>query len=154
MADLEYVKKNFPELKNSPSLLTHLFYLLNTKAMAVAITKNDSTIHNSSDTLSKYLKKISSRIKNNIFNTQVGWVGFKGREKFQSFLFNWKKYLFIPYSFIPFFAGTDSIYLTLSRKKIVYLLHFPLCIYTSLMIIYFQTLKTLGIKPDIRIYGN
>jgi len=154
MMDLQYIKAEFPEIKTNPSLITHLFYLLNTKSALLAITKHDSTIHYSSDTLYKYLKKISSRIKNNIFDTEVGWVGFKGREKFQPFLSNIKKYLFIPYSFSLLLPCIDSINLCLTRKKAVYLLHLPLCLYTSLMIIYFLIIKKLGIQPDIRIYGR
>ncbi len=154
MMDLQYIKATFPEIKTNPSLITHLFYLLNTKSALLAITKYDSTIHYSSDTLYKYLKKISSRIKNNIFDTEVGWVGFKGREKFQPFLSNIKKYLFIPYSFSLLLPCIDSIHLCLTRKKAVYLLHLPLCLYTSLMILYFLIMKKLGIQPDIRIYGR
>lgn len=154
MIDLQYARQVFPQIKTNASLITHLFYLLNKEGAKLAITKNDSTIHYSSDTLNKYLKKLSSRIKNNIFNTQVGWVGFKGREKFQPFQLNIKKYLFIPYTLSLVLPSIDSITLSLTRKKPVYLLHLPLCIYTSLMIIYFFLLKALGIKPDISVYGR
>lgn len=154
MVDLQYLKTTFPEINNTPSLITHIFYLLNSKSTYLAVTKNDSTIHFSSDTLSKYLKKISSRIKNNIFNTEVGWVGFRGREKFQPFSLNIRKYLFIPYSFSLLLPIIDSLNLSLTRKEIIYLLHTPLCLYTSLMIIYFLIISKLGIKPDIRVYGK
>lgn len=154
MIDWEYVNKTFPEIKSNASMITHLFYLLKNNGSQLAITKDDSTIHYSSDTLNKYLKKLSSRIKNNIFNTNIGWVGFKGREQFQPSNLNMKQYLFIPYSMSLVLPGIDSLHLWLSRKKAIYLLHLPLCIYTSLMIIYFLIIKTLGIKPDIRVYGR
>lgn len=153
MVDLEYTKKTFPQIKTDPSIIPHIFYLLNSKGALVAITKNDSTVHYSSDTLVRYLKKISSRVKNNVFTTSIGWVGFKGREQFQPLMLNIKKYLFIPYSLSLILPSIDSIQLALSRKRLVYLLHLPLCIYTSLMIIYFYTIKVLGAKPNIRIYG-
>lgn len=154
MVDLTYIRKTYPEIKTNPSLITHLFYLLNKKNMLLAITKNDSTMHYSSDTLNKYLKKLSSRVKNNIFNTNVGWVGFKGREKYQSPKLNVKKYLFIPYAFSIILPAIDSINLALARKKIVFLLHLPLCLYTAILILYFYTLKILGGRPNIKIYGN
>ena len=65
MVDLAYARANFPQIKKRPSLIAHLFYLLNNKNCLLAITKNDNTIHYSSSSIQKYLKKLSSRIKNN-----------------------------------------------------------------------------------------
>lgn len=154
MIDLQYSRLSFLQIKKHPSLIAHLFYLLKDNNTLLGITKNDNTIHCSSDSLSKYLKKLSSRIKNNVYRTAMGEGGFSGREKFQPPWFHLKKFLFIPYCLSIIFPLTDSIYLSISRKKIIYLLHLSLCAYTSFFITYYYFLKLINIKPKIKTYGN
>lgn len=154
MIDLQYAKNSFPQIKSTPFLIAHLFYLLNTKNTLLAITKKDNTIHYSSQNLNQYLRKIASRVKNNIYQTDMGKSGFVGREHYQPFWFRLKKYLFIPYSLSLIFPLVDSVYLTATRKKIIYFCHVLLCIHTSLLIIYYYSLKLLGIKPKIKNYGS
>lgn len=155
MVDLKYLKKEFPQIKNKPNLVPHLFYLLNSKKALFAIIKNDPIIHYSADTFSRYLKKIAWRIRNNIYNKQgMGTAGFEGRDKFQPFTSQLKKYLFIPYSFSLIFPLIDSIYLTVTRRDTIFLLHPFLCIFTSYLIIYYFTLKIFGLKPKMQSYGN
>lgn len=145
--DLEYTRNAFPQTKKTPYLIAHLFYLLNIENNLIAIAKNDSTIHYSSESLYKYVKKLSVRVKNNVYGVDMGMAGFIGREKFQPIWYRLKRYLFIPYSLFILPVLIDSIYLTLTRRKLLYLIHLPLCIYISLSIIYYSFLKILGIKP-------
>lgn len=154
MIDLSFYRNNFPIIQKNPDLVAQLFYLLDSKRELLAITKNDNTLHYSSVSIYKYLKKISSRVKNNVFDTTMGRAGFLGREKYQIPSFQTKKYLFIPYSFSVIFPLLDSIYLTITRRQLVYLIHLPLCIYTAVLIIYYYFLKSLSLKPKIKSYGN
>lgn len=153
MIDLEYAK-SFPNTKKDPTLISFLFYHIVQKEDYIAITKNDEVIHYSSKSIIKYLKKIYSRVQNNTFNTTMGRSGFLGREGYNPLIFRFKKYFFIPYSFSLLFPLLDAVYFSFTRKKSIYLIHVLLCIYTSLLIIYFQLLKLMGIKPTIRSYGN
>jgi hypothetical protein len=75
MIDLEYAKKKFTQIKKNPGLLAHLFYLINSSGGLLSLSKNDFTSHNSVSSVNKYLKKLSSRVKNNIFNTDMGKGG-------------------------------------------------------------------------------
>lgn len=154
MTDLKYLKSHFPQINKDESLVPFYFYLLNTENNLIAIMKNDPIIHYSSDTVSKYLKKISSRVKNNIYQTGMGVGGFLGRDKFQPSYFRLKRYLFIPYSFSIIFPLIDSLYLTITRQNMIFLLHPFLCIFTSCLIIYYFILKIIGLKPNIQSYGN
>lgn len=154
MIDLEYVRKEFPHLKDSPELIAHVFYLLNKNRKLLAIPKNDYTIHYSCPSTAHYLKKLQSRIKNNIFNTEMGKGGYSGREFFEPFHFKVKKYLFIFYSFTLIFPVLDSMMLVLTRKKAIYLLHWLLCIYTSYLICYYYLLKCINITPALKTYGK
>lgn len=154
MIDLEYIRKEFPYLKDSPELIAHVFYLLNNNRQLLAITKNDYTIHYSCPSVPSYLKKLQSRIKNNIFNTEMGKGGFSGRETYEPFYFKLKKYFFIPYAFIFIFSLFDSIYLSLTRKKAIYLLHWLLCLYTGALICYNYVLKYINAPPTLKTYGQ
>ena len=154
MVDLEYVKSNFPQIKNKPELIPLIFYLLNNKGLLLAVTKNDPTVHYSVNSVGKYLKKIRSRIEYNIYLTPMGKGGFSGRENFESSFSRVKKFLFIPYSYSLVFPLIDSVYLTLTRKKLIYLLHLPLCLYTASLIIYYYLLKLFRIEHAIKLYGH
>ncbi|MBU1032025.1 glycosyltransferase family 2 protein [Patescibacteria group bacterium] len=154
MIDLEYVKATFPSIKKSPELIPLLFYLLKTEGKLLAITKNDAIIHDSSTSFREYLKKISSRIKNNVFQTEMGKGGFGGREQFQSWPYNFKKFFFPIYAFSLLLPLIDSILLSISRKRLSYLIHFLLSVYTAALIIYFMSLKMIGHRPKIGMYGS
>ena len=152
--DLSYVKEEFPQIKNNPVLISHIFYLLNNKKTLFAFTKNDNTIHYSCENIQKYLKKISSRVKNNIFQTKMGKSGYVGRENFGPFMFKIKKLLFIPYSFLIIPPTIDAVLLTIKRKRILYFIHLPLCVYASILIIYYLFLNIFKFNPKIKSYGN
>lgn len=154
MIDLSYVRKKFPYLKKNPELIAHVFYLLNNNHQLLAITKNDNTIHYSCPSIAKYLKKLQSRIKNNIFNTEMGKGGFSGREIYEPLFFEFKKYFFIPYAFTLIFSILDSIYLFATRKKTIYLLHWILCLYTSIFICYNYILRFINIPTSLKTYGK
>lgn len=150
--DLKYTKQNFPELNNNPDLVTHIFYLLNNKGMLLGITKNDPIIHYSASSFETYLKKLSAKIMNNVFQTTMAGGGFMGREKFTHN--NLKKYLFIIYSFSIILPILESIYFVITRKNLFFLIHSFLCIFTSVTIIYYYLLKLLGYKPGFISYGR
>lgn len=154
MIDLEYVKIHFPEINKNPSNIPLIFYLLNKHKKLLGVTKNDPTLHYSVGNLSKYLKKIRSRVEFNIFKTPMGKGGFYGRQELNPDFVGNYKYFFIPYSFSLIFPVYDALYLTLSRKENVYLLHPFLSIYTSLIIIYYYVIKILKLNHRIKLYGQ
>lgn len=155
MFDAWFFKKKFPEITESPELLPHLFYLLYTSGYPyIAVAKKDILIHYSAATLGEYLHKIDWRVRNNVFCITGGRSGFVGREKYQPVWVRFKKYLFIPYSFSLFFPLVDSLLLVFSRKRVAYLLHFPLCLYTASLIIFYYCLKILGRKPRLSNYNK
>lgn len=154
MIDIMFCRKYIKEIKTHPELIPHLFYFLNQKKTYLALSKNDFTIHYSSPNIYKYFKKISSRVRNNVFVSTMGKAGHEGRERFHSKTMKWKKYLFIPYSFSIIFPVIDSLYLSISRKKYIYLFHVILCLYTSSVLLYYYSLKIVDIKPRMKVYGT
>lgn len=153
MFDARFMKKEFPETTKKPELIPHFFYLLQSKSPLIAITKNDVLIHYSADTLSKYANKIRWRVKNNIYHvSDMGESGFSGREKYSRKFFQNKKYLFPLYVYTIVFCLFDSIRLSLTRKNIYYLIHFPLCIFTANLIMYHFIRKLLGYHPQLESY--
>lgn len=155
MFDLEYLRERFPEIKNNPSLIPHFFYLINKDGNYLAIVKNDPLHHYSSETLRKYLGKITWRIKNNIHHVEtLGLSGFTGREKYQPLHARIKKYFFLPYAFLLIPSFIDAVWLSLTRRNMSYFIHVPLCLYTAIIILQQYSLKMLGIKPRLRSYGD
>lgn len=155
MLDLVYLKKEFPDIFKYPYLHTHNYYLLlSKKGNLHAVVKNDPVMHYSATSLSKYLRKIKSRIKNNVYLTEMGKAGFSGRNIYQSKEVNIKKYFFIPYSLTLIFPIIDAFILTLTRRNYSYLLHPFLCIYTSICILYYKLLKLIKVTPKLKGYGT
>lgn len=155
MVDREFLVKEFPDTLIKVELTPHYFYLINSRGALIGVTKNDALFHYSADNLYKYLKKIRWRIKNNIYHRQtMGESGFSGREKFQSNSLGFKKYLFIPYAFSLIFPLFDALFLVVTRKKIFYLIHFPICLYTAILIIFYYFLKIFGFNPELRSYDE
>lgn len=154
MINIEYFKSQFPIIMKDPVIIAHLFYLVLGQKYLVAFTKNDNTIHYSCPSIQKYFKKLASRVRNNVFVTSMGKSGFEGREKLQLHRIRLKKYFFVPYSFSLLLPAIDGIYLSISRRKAIYLLHPLLCVYTSSLIMYYYAVKILGATPTFKTYGN
>lgn len=154
MIDLEYAKSAFPLIKENSTTIPLLSYLFNSKGKLVAITKNDPIVHDSSMSFGTYLKKISSRIKNNVFQTKLGKGGYSGREQYQNRSYTSKKFFYPIYAFSFILPFIDSVYLSISRRKVLYLVHSFLSVYTAALIIYFITLKVIGFRPKIGAYGG
>ena len=155
MFDAQFMKKEFPETTKRPELIPHFFYLLQSKSPFIAMTKNDALNHYSADTLTKYLNKIRWRVKNNIYHVaNMGASGFSGRQKYSGNFFKYKKYLFFLYVYTVVFCLFDSIKLSLTRKNIYYLIHFPLCIFTANLIVYHFLRKLFGYLPKLESYGG
>lgn len=153
MIDLPWMKENFPDTLKTPKLIPHLFYLMISKNSLLAITKNDALVHYSSENLNKYLNKIRWRVKNNIHHVSgMGFAGFDGRIKFNNSWAKYKKYFFIPYAFT--FALIDAFYLMITRKKVLYIIHYFLCIYTACLILYHYCITIIGIKPSLKSYDE
>jgi glycosyltransferase involved in cell wall biosynthesis len=155
MTDRFFFTKEFPNLVKDAYLLPHMLYFLCQKSPYIAITKNDAVMHYSAESLKNYLKKVKWRIKNNIFFDQsTGFAGFRGRESFYSRWFRIKKFLFVPYSFSLIFPILDSLSLAITRKKVLYFIHPLLCLYTSLLIIFYFLLFSTGYKPRLKNYDE
>lgn len=155
MFDRDYIVNNYPGILKEYYSVPHLFIYICERFPYIAIIKNDPLLHYSSENLMKYLKKIDWRIKNNIYHYDtMGRAGFLGREKIQKEYSGYRKYLFIPYSLSVVLPLIDAIYLSLSRKDGAYLLHLPLCIYTSLSIIFHMGANIIGKKPVLKNYDN
>jgi len=155
MFNAKYMKENFPETLKRPELIPHFFYLMNSKKVNIAITKNDALYHYSSDNVTKYINKIKWRIKNNIFHVKdMGASGITGRLHYQPKRDKFKQYFYLLYVFLIIPSVIDSFYLVITRKKILYFIHFPLTIYTGAAIVYYYFLKLIGINLALKSYGE
>ena len=156
LIDLHFFREKFPKLSEDFRLIPHLFYLAVSKqSVSIGAIEGDIIDHYSSENVSRYLRKIKWRVKNNIFFSKgMGQSGFLGREAYSPVLKRVKKFLFIPYALLVLPALVDSFYLVFSRKNSVYILHFCLAFYTAFLICFFMVLKLLGFSPPLKSYDD
>lgn len=155
----KYFLENFNDVVKTSENLPHLFYVLLTKDTRIGVCKTHSLAHYSSESVKKYLNKISWRIRNNIYHIKgVGASGFLMRERLMTKrngrIGSYKKFLFIPYSLFVLPVLLDTLYLLLKRRKIAFLFHFPLCIFTASSIVWHTILKVIGMKPSLKSYDG
>ena len=154
MIDRDFIRKNLPSLWKNTYEVSHVFYRLVKKKKYLACVYNDPVLHYSAPDLQKYLRKIKSRVLNNIFSTQMGMSAFSGREVFYPSWFKLKKYLFVAYTLSIILPLLDGIYLALTRKSIIFLIHPLLCIYVLALVVYFYFLKIARINIQMRAWGS
>ena len=65
-----------------------------------------------------------------------------------------KTYLFIPYVLSILLPFLSTISLSISKRNIMFLIHFPLTIFTGFLIIYHSLLNFMGFKPGLKVYGG
>lgn len=151
--DLEYFK-SITDIENNAMEMVQLFYIMLEKGNCqVIVTKNDPLLHYSVDSLKAYFPKLKWRICNNVHFPEKGAMGFSGRERYQKGT-NFKKYLFVLYALFFPASTLHGIYLSMSRKNAVYLLHPVLCLYVVFQIMYQMLLKVLGKTPDFTSYDG
>jgi glycosyltransferase involved in cell wall biosynthesis len=132
-------------------LIPHMFYLGLKQDLTVVFSKDDNITHYSVEKISSYIRKISWRIKNNIYHKKMGESGFSGRGEFDN---NWKQYLYIPYIFTVVPVLIDTVALVLSRKSLEYAVHVPLSIHTGGSIMYHLIKHSLGFREELKSYDG
>lgn len=151
--DLEWFKQNTKIAKSSKEMV-HLFYIMLDKGCnSIVVSKNDELLHYSVDSLKAYFPKLKWRICNNIHHKANGENGFNGRAMYQKNV-RYKKYFFVPYTISCVFPIIDSIYLAITRKNPVYLIHLFLCWYVLVQIVYQYFLKLLHKTPRLKSYDG
>lgn len=153
MIDREYFSK-IPGAFESGSKMVHLFYImLEQGEKSVVLVKNDALVHYSVDSLKAYFPKLKWRICNNIHFQEMGDSGFNGRVQYQKGL-QYKKLLFVPYTvslILPFIQG---LYLAITRRNSIYLMHVVLCWYVLVQIAYQYGQKVFGKTPEFSSYDG
>lgn len=155
MFDADYLKKNYKETLSDYRLIPHVYYLMYARNPYITIMKKDGIFHYSSESLSKYLKKINWRIKNNIYHKDtLGRSGYSGRKSELKNTSYYKQYLYIPYGLTLLFPIIDGIKLSVSRSDIRYMYHVMLTIYTCLAIIFHRINYSFGYKSTLKNYDD
>ena len=152
--DLEYFKKRFADRIKNVAIIPRTFYLITNEKPTVAVMKNDHIIHYSADSFKKFFNKIRWRVIVNIHYRNIPGTGFSNREEFQPLFFRLKKFLFPLYSFTVVVPLVDSIIKCFTRRAPILLMHMPLSVYTSAMIVYYYFLKAIKVKPILKSYGS
>lgn len=134
--------------------LAHLFYImLSIGYTKTILLKNDPLVHYSADSLKAYFPKLKWRIRNNIHFLDKGKNGFWGRQKYIEYT-KYKKYLFIPYTIIIPICLLHGIYLSITRKNTIYMMHPVFCWYVLVQIIIEYGRKLTKWTPQFTSYDG
>lgn len=153
MIDREYFM-NFDGVCSDGSVFVHLFYMMLQKGEdRVVFTVRDPLVHYSADSLKRYFPKIKWRICNNVHFADMAKSGFSGRMNYGESIKN-RKFLFIPYTFFCIPAFLEGIYLAVSRRNPIFMMHLIFCWYTLIEIIYQYFLKLIGKSPAMTSYDG
>lgn len=153
MIDREYFM-SFDGVCNDSSIFVHLFYImLQDGKNKVAFTVKDPLTHYSADSLKKYFPKIKWRICNNVHFADMAKSGYGGRIYFGKSI-KYRKYLFVPYTFLCIPAIVEGFYLAISRHNPIFMMHPIFCWYTLIEIVYQYILKITGRSPVMISYDG
>ncbi len=153
MIDREYFLR-IPNAFESGSKMVHLFYLmLEQNDDKIILVKNDALVHYSVDSLKAYFPKLKWRVCNNVHFQEMGESGFNGRLKHQKKL-KYKKILFLPYTCSVIFPLIHSVFLTITRRNAIYLLHTLFCWYVLVQICIQYFLKITKQTPQLTSYDG
>lgn len=153
LIDREYFM-SFDGVFNDSSVFVHLFYLMLQKGKnKIVFTVKDPLVHYSADSLKRYFPKIKWRICNNVHFVDMAKSGFSGRIYYGESI-KYRKYLFIPYTFLCIPAVIEGIYLAINRRNPIFMMHPIFCWYTLIEIIYQYILKITGRSPVMTSYDG
>lgn len=139
--DLRFLKKHFDTHKTN--IIPQIFTSMVSKTGCFAICENDFTAHYTTTHTIEYLKKIRTRVLNNIF-LYDSIAGFSSRESAMPIHYQIRKFFFMIFSLTIVPIVIYSIARGVEHKK-PYLawLNPLLAIYTSWMIIFYSIIKAI-----------
>ena len=167
MINREYFVGSFPELAHETDLVPHLFYLMASASPGerFAILSNDPVGHSTSTSWQQIFRKIRWRIANRWrTDDSISEAGYKGRTELLLNLgeYRWKLFnpdfrtkLFVAYVVLVIPCMVDAIRLAIARKRLGYLMHFPLSVYVLWTSLHIVISNTFGIaRRNFRYDGS
>lgn len=146
--DMKFARQEYYQSPDKSNFIANIFANMVSKTNCVAMVKNDQIYHIPELTFTTYLKKLTWRIKNNLFPKENVGIGFSARENIGEG-HKVRKIFFVMYAVTLFCPIIDSIKFTLKNKDIIFLLHFFFVEYVFIKIIFYLVLKILNINPRI-----
>ncbi len=117
----------------------------------IAYVPNAKVYHYHIDGFTKYIRKYTWRVRNNL-KQQFAGAGIVHRIKYFTFSRKIRMYMFVPYSFSILFPLLDSVRLSIKFHDPVMLFHLPACIVMSCIIVVEFIRHFLGDKKVIGHY--
>ena len=165
--DRQYFINAFPDVANSMELVGQLYYLMaaDNTGKKIGISKLDPVDHNSSTSWRQILHKIRWRISNRFaFDDPISNAGHKGRARLinsshlgNNFMGNpsLRTILFVPYTLLVLPVLIDSTLMALSRKRVGYMMHFPLSFFVVFLSFAYKAKQLMRLpRSSIRYDGS
>lgn len=152
--DTVFLKEILGKQIQSPDFIPVIFQMITARTGCFAVMRDDPVCHYSADTLRTFLRKLRWRVIVNIHYINMPGTGFANRELFQPKRKKVLKYLFIPYAMTLILPMLEGLLYSIRTRKMIFLLHGALTVFTAGMVIYYYLLKIAGIHPRLRSYGR
>ena len=152
MLDYEYYLNRFKDKLINDDHVSTLFSDVVTESGCFGVVNDDYIYHYTSVKFAKYLDKLRFRVIVNTYKDDH-IPGVAARFKYSRKL-SLRKYLFLLYCLLPPIVLLDSGQIAIRKKSFAFLLHFVFVYYVFFCIIYFNTLKILGIKAGKLNFGK
>jgi glycosyltransferase involved in cell wall biosynthesis len=152
--DLDWLRKVFAMQLDNPLIVPRLFGLIAKSGNTIVLLKNDSILHDSSDSIIRYIRKLYWRCIANTNFSDLPSVGFSNQLELMPRYQRIRKYLFVIYAASILGPIFDSIVQFVRTRKVATLLHAPLTILVLILILYGLACRVLGIKLIIGAYGK
>lgn len=154
MFELKSARILYQKQSYSKSFAANIFSNMVSKTRVAAMLENDFVYHEPGLTNKSYLIKLRWRIKNNLFQTDVGGIGFSARIDTNGKL-KQRRYAYILYCIVIVPVLIDSFKMAFKNKDIYFLFHIFYSEYVFLMIGWYMMMKVfrIPIKMD-KSYGK
>ena len=154
VVDADFFKENHPNTFEDENSVPHLYYYLkdNGNNDLLGVVNRDAISHDSVDSWQAVRKKISWRINNAINLTAIADSGFNGRAHSAMYAPKNQIIKYLIYCLTVIGPVKDSIYLSVTRRRIGYLYHFVLVYFVLFESIRLR-IKGQGNNRTIKRYG-
>lgn len=164
--DRQYFIDTFPEIANSADLVPHLYYFMAAEntGKKIGISKLDPVGHSTSTSWRQILHKIRWRISNRFaFDDPITNAGHKGRARLinSSHLDNnllgnpsLRTIMFVPYTLLVLPVLIDSTLMALSRKRVGYMMHFPLSFFVVFLSFAYKVKQLMRLPRSLLRYDG
>jgi len=151
--DIDFFRESHPEIFTDVNVFPHAYYLLGDYDL-IGMLAGDAIHHESAEQWSVVRAKISWRVNNAVNATKISGSGFSGRAHTELYSPLRHALRFAAYAVLVLPPLFDSIRLAVGRRRLGYLMHFPLTYFVLREAIRLRAANLFGSSAGVSRYGE